>query len=156
MDSVVEVFAGKVKTKSRSGHTLAGAALSHKTLTMTRLAPTLIRSFFTILAVIAFSAFIFGQPNLVSGPASENDPLKIIGWIAIITAAATHTAMNIYNLIRGKNYEQLKETAANYKELAESRKAQLSECNAESHVKDAHIDQLELALERAKEKELRL
>jgi hypothetical protein len=90
------------------------------------------------------------------GPASENDPLKIIGWIAIITAAATHTAMNIYNLIRGKNYEQLKETAANYKELAESRKAQLSECNAESHVKDAHIDQLELALERAKEKELRL
>jgi hypothetical protein len=73
MDSVVEVFAGKVKTKSRSGHTLAGAALSHKTLTMTRLAPTLIRSFFTILAVIAFSAFIFGQPNLDSDHHGSGD-----------------------------------------------------------------------------------
>jgi hypothetical protein len=123
---------------------------------MKKLVPTLGRSLSTALMLIGFSAFIFGQPNLVAGPGSENDPLRIIGWIAIITAGATHTAMNIYNLIRGKNYEQLKETAANYKELAESRKAQLAECNAESQVKDAHIDQLELALERAKEKELRI
>jgi hypothetical protein len=78
--------------------------------------------------MIGRSRFSLSARRRVS--ADDPDPVRVIGWISIIIAALTHTSMNIYNMVRGKNYEQLKEAMSNYKELAESRKVVIAELHA--------------------------
>lgn len=110
----------------------------------------------SVFMIGAFTFFAFGQASEITGRDGVVDPVRVAGWIAIVVAALTHTAMNVYNMIRGKNYEQLKEAMTNYKELAASREAQLSELRSEVFRIQNEKERLELENERLAEKVLRL
>jgi predicted nuclease with TOPRIM domain len=104
----------------------------------------------------SFTFFVFGQASEIAGADGQPDVIRVIGWIAIVVAALTHTTMNVYNMIRGKNYEQIKEAMNNYKELADSRSAQLTEVRAELFRLQHDKERLEIENERLAEKVLRL
>lgn len=88
---------------------------------------TFIRSVLSILFLTLFSAFAFGQATQAVAEVRQYSPWEVIGWIAITGAGIAHIATNVFNLVRRSNYEQLKEACSTYKELAESRKAQIAE-----------------------------
>ena len=111
------------------------------------------RALVTIFMTVSFVVFAFGQASSVNP--NDPDPVRVIGWIGIIIAALTHTAMNVYNMIRGKNYEQLRESVANYKELAESRLATIGQLRADIASVQADMRRLEFENERLAEQVLR-
>lgn len=107
------------------------------------------RVFLSLLMLGSFVIFAFGQMSQITPTPNDPDAIRIVGWIAIVVAAVTHTAMNIYNMVRGKNYEQLKEALNNYKELAESRRARLAEAEADNIRLEAENERLEEKLLRS-------
>jgi hypothetical protein len=111
----------------------------------------------TVVSTGVFSAFVFGQGS-ASAPASTplEEVIRIAGWVAIVGAGVTYVTLSIYNAIRGKDYEQLKEALSNYKELAESRKAKIAERDAQVGELKAENILLEKENERLAEKVLRL
>ena len=114
-----------------------------------------LRSVLTGFMIASFTVFAFGQASEIAGVDGRIDPVRAIGWIMIVVAAVTHTAMNVYNMIRGKNYEQLKEAMNNYKELAESRKVVIADLHAEVAVVRQDNSRLEFENERLAEQVLR-
>ncbi len=111
----------------------------------------------TLTLMSLFSVFVFAQGGTAARPESETETaVRIIGWLTIVGAGVTYVTLNIYNAIRGKNYEQLKEASVNYKELAESRKAQVAERDAAISTLRADNIHLETENERLSEKILRL
>lgn len=107
------------------------------------------RTALSLLLVGIFSVFAFGQAVQSGADIRELTPFELIGWIALTGAGITHIATNVYNLIRGKNYEQIKEALANYKELADSRRAKIVEL-------EAHVAKLQLEAENAVELAMRV
>jgi hypothetical protein len=126
---------------------------------MKRILLQLARTFAVLVLMAAFTALVFGEggPSLSGTPAGTpfEEVIRIAGWIAIFGAGVTYTVLNVYNAIRGKNVEQLKEALANYKELAESRKAQVAERDAQLKHCEAEKLRLETDNERLKERVLR-
>lgn len=115
-----------------------------------------IRVLGTTTAVTAFAAFVNGQGSTPMAPQTPFEEVaRVAGWIAIVTAGLTYVVLNIYNAVRGKNYEQLKEAMSNWEKLAESRKAQLSEKDAALSECRAEKHRLEVENERLAEKILR-
>ena len=115
-----------------------------------------LRTLASVFMIGAFAVFVFGQASEIVGADGQPDFIRIIGWIAIVVAAVMHTAMNVYNMVRGRNYDQLKEAMNNYKELAESRNAQLTEIRAELFRLQHEKERLEIENARLAEKVLRL
>ena len=103
----------------------------------------------SVCLVVVFTACVYAQGSITDRETDTEIFVKVLGWIMLSGAAITHIATNIYTVVKGKNYEQLKEAAANYKELAESRRAQLAEVRAEKAA-------LEIECENLKERILRL
>lgn len=102
------------------------------------------------MLIAIFSVFVFGQGPVIGRTESETELfVRVMGWILISGAAISHITANVYAVVKGKNYEQLKEAAANYKELADSRRAQIAELRAEKA-------ELETECENLKERILRL
>lgn len=115
-----------------------------------------IRPFGSVLMVGIFSVFVFGQAAPYTGRESETEIfVRVIGWIMLSGAALTHITTNIYTVIKGKSYEQLKESVSNYKELADSRMARLSDAIARIAVLEREIERRDMADEFEREKELR-
>lgn len=112
--------------------------------------------FVTIFIVITFTAFVFGQGSEIVGTDGKVDPLRLIGWMFISLAALAHFVVKVWELLRGKNLEQLKEALNNYKELSDSRRAQLAEANARLAHEQAERIRLETENERLAEKILRI
>jgi type VI protein secretion system component VasK len=112
--------------------------------------------FVTIFIVVTFTAFAFGQGSELTGGDGKFDPIRIIGWIFISLAALAHFVVKVWELLRGKNLEQLKEALSNYKELSDSRRAQLAESNAKLAQSEAERIRLETENERLAEKILRI
>src|SRR5437868_2951895 len=84
-----------------------------------------------VLVVGTLSIFVFGQAQPFSGRESETEVfVRVIGWIMLSGAALTHITTNVYAVVKGKSYDQLKESVANYKELAGSRMDRLSDALA--------------------------
>lgn len=103
----------------------------------------------TLACVTLFAALdLFAQAPPAVRESDTELLLRIMGWIFISGASLAHIASNIYSVVKGKDYEQIKEAAANYKELADSRKAQLAEARSE-------IKELEIENENLKERILR-
>jgi type VI protein secretion system component VasK len=112
--------------------------------------------FVTLFVVVTFTAFAFGQGSEIAGADGKVDPLRLIGWIFISLAALAHFVVKVWELLRGKNLEQLKEALNNYKELSDSRRAQLAETNAKLAHAEAERIRLETENERLAEKILRI
>ena len=104
-----------------------------------------------------FTLFVSGQGAITTGTTQTplEEVVRLAGWLAIIASGVTYTALSVYNAIRGKDYEQLKEALSNYKELAESRKAQIFEKDATAARINAELLRLEVENERLAEKVLR-
>lgn len=110
----------------------------------------------TLTLMGLFSVFVFGQGGAFTSAESPTEAMvRIIGWLTIVGAGVTYVTLNVYNAIRGKNYEQLKEAVANYKELAESRKAQIAERDAVAARLSAENIAFQVENQRLQEKVLR-
>jgi hypothetical protein len=117
-------------------------------MTQRRRLPTSLRPILSLAFVGGFSAIAFGQAVQTGSNLRDATPFELIGWIALTGAGVTHIATNVYNLVRGKNYEQLKEAVGNYKDLSESRGARIIEL-------EAKVKRLEIEAENAIELALR-
>jgi cell shape-determining protein MreC len=107
--------------------------------------------------IAVFSVFVFGQGQRFEQVDTPFEAfIRVAGWIAIVGAGVTYVVMNVYNAVRGKNYEQLEESLKNYKELAESRKAREAELAAKYAFSEAERIRLETENERLAEKILRI
>jgi hypothetical protein len=116
----------------------------------------LLQILITLSLVGMFSVFVFGQGYQPSALETNSEfAVRLIGWATITGAGLTYIALNIYNAIRGKNYEQLKEALVNYKELAESRKAQNAEKDTRLAILERELERRDLEDERRRETELR-
>lgn len=109
----------------------------------------------SLLIVVIFSIFVFGQG---SSPEKESETeffVRVMGWILISGAAISHITTNIYSVVKGKNYEQLKEAATNWEKLADSRKAQMAEKDTKIAILERELEHRDLEDERRRETELR-
>src|SRR5436190_858862 len=124
--------------------------------------PTMLKKIFLsaiapVLLVGTFSIFVFGQATPFNGKESDTEIfVRMVGWIMLSGAALTHITSNIYAVVKGKSYDQLKESVANYKELAGSRMDRLSDALARIAILELElpvIDGLRLAKEIRKNEE---
>ncbi len=127
---------------------------------MGRLTPAMLkqilRTFGSVLLVAIFSVFVFGQATPFTGRESETEIfVRVIGWVMLSGAALSHITTNIYAVWKGKSYDQLKESVSNYKELADSRLARLSDTLARNAILEREIERRDLSDEIEREKELR-
>jgi hypothetical protein len=122
---------------------------------MNRTSRTQLQWFVTIFIVVTFTTFVFGQSSEITGADGKVDPIRLIGWIFISLAALAHFVVKVWELIRGKDYEQLRESVANYKELSESRLATIGQLRADFARTEADKRRLEFENERLAEQVLR-
>lgn len=91
------------------------------------------RTIILIALVVLLRLVAFGQATPLTGRESETEIfVRVAGWILISGAAISHIVSTIYAVIKGKNYEQVKEAADNYRRLYESAKAQNAELLADN------------------------
>lgn len=115
-----------------------------------------VRAFVSVPLVAIFSVFVFGQGTPPTGRESETEIfVRVMGWVLVSGAALSHITTNIYAVWKGKSYDQLKDSVANWKELADSRLARLSDALARNGVLEREIERRDLADEIDREKELR-
>ena len=107
-----------------------------------------LRTVFSVLLVALFALVVYGQDRPVVRESETETFVKVAGWVLLSGAAIAHIVSNIWTVLKGKNYEQLKEAVSNYKELADSRRAQLAEVKAE-------LEEVRLENEKLTEKILR-